>query len=99
MKVPSQVVLPLVTLVALAACGTSSRSAGEQPSSAPPTPPTAAPSAAVRPPAAFDEALHDELIGMLERDQADRGGTPQTESDQARTTRLKEIIRTHGWPR
>ncbi|MEV1015291.1 DUF6624 domain-containing protein [Micromonospora sp. NPDC049801] len=35
---------------------------------------------------------------MLERDQADRAGTPQTESDQARTLRLKEIIRTHGWP-
>ena len=37
---------------------------------------------------------------MLARDQANRGGTPQSESqeDQARTARLKEIIRTHGWP-
>ncbi|MET8360063.1 DUF6624 domain-containing protein [Micromonospora sp. NPDC005171] len=35
---------------------------------------------------------------MLARDQADREGTPQSESDQARTARLKEIIRNHGWP-
>ncbi|WP_198041501.1 DUF6624 domain-containing protein [Micromonospora chokoriensis] len=35
---------------------------------------------------------------MLERDQADRAGTPQHESDQARIARLKEIIRTRGWP-
>ncbi|MGC4837815.1 DUF6624 domain-containing protein [Micromonospora vinacea] len=92
MKLPSPLTVPLVALLTLAACGTSSGPAGDSPSSAPP----AAPSASS--PASFDKALHDELIAMLARDQADRGGTPQSESDQARTARLKEIIRTHGWP-
>jgi hypothetical protein len=51
-----------------------------------------------RSPAKFDKALHDELIGMLERDQADGNGRPQTETGQQRTARLKEIIAKHGWP-
>ncbi|WP_430501472.1 DUF6624 domain-containing protein [Micromonospora trifolii] len=92
MKLPSPLTVPLVALLTLAACGTSSRPADDPPSSAPPAAPST-PS-----PASFDRALHDELIAMLERDQADREGTPQSESDQARTERLKEIIRSHGWP-
>ncbi|MFF0154633.1 DUF6624 domain-containing protein [Micromonospora sp. NPDC005203] len=108
MKLPSPVAVPLVALLTLAACGTSPRSAGDSPSSAPPASPIATPSAlvrspvvhspVVRSPVAYDRALHDELIAMLRRDQADREGTPQSESDQARTARLKDIIRTHGWP-
>ncbi|MEV7396448.1 DUF6624 domain-containing protein [Aeromicrobium sp. NPDC092404] len=47
----------------------------------------------------FDQALHDELIAMFERDQLDRlGGKPSNESDQDRTDRLEEIIDEHGWP-
>ncbi|MGV9212919.1 DUF6624 domain-containing protein [Micromonospora sp. RB23] len=81
--------LPLAGLLLLAACTAPPGPAGDPTGDTPP--------ASVSP-AAFDKALHDELIAMLERDQADREGTPQTESDQARTTRLKEIIRAHGWP-
>ncbi|WP_446217985.1 DUF6624 domain-containing protein [Micromonospora sp. IBHARD004] len=46
----------------------------------------------------FNQALHDELVGMLKRDQAERTGGPQGEGDEARTARLKEIIDGHGWP-
>lgn len=107
-KLLSPVAVPLVALLTLTACGTSSRTVGDPPSSAPPSSPTAAPSTAapstvvrspvVRSTVAYDRALHDELIAMLRRDQADREGTPQAESDQARTARLKDIVSTHGWP-
>lgn len=51
------------------------------------------------PSTAFDRALHDELLAMLERDQAGRLGTGQDEEgDAARTERLAEIIAQHGWP-
>ena len=46
----------------------------------------------------FDQELHDELIAMLERDQSGRTGGPDAEGDEARTTRLKEILAEHGWP-
>ena len=47
----------------------------------------------------FDQALHDELMGMFDRDQAARtGGEASDESDQDRTDRLKQIIAEHGWP-
>jgi hypothetical protein len=46
----------------------------------------------------FDQALHDELIAMLERDQSGRTGGPDPEGDLARTTRLEEILAEHGWP-
>ncbi|MEK8105998.1 DUF6624 domain-containing protein [Micromonospora sp. M12] len=111
-KLLSPVAVPLVALLTLTACGTSSPTAGDPPSSAPPSspprprppphrPPWSAPRRpvpVVRSTVAYDRALHDELIAMLQRDQADREGTPQTESDQARTARLKGIISTHGWP-
>jgi hypothetical protein len=43
--------------------------------------------------------LHDELVAMLERDQAARTGTGvDREGDEARTERLREIIGEHGWP-
>lgn len=48
---------------------------------------------------AFDQELHDELLAMLERDQAGRLGTgPDEEGDAARTERLAAIIAQHGWP-
>ncbi len=50
-----------------------------------------------RPPG-FDQALHDELIEMLERDQSGRTGGPDAEGDAARTARMKEILEQHGWP-
>lgn len=49
--------------------------------------------------AGFDQELHDELVAMLERDQAERMGTAETvEGDQPRTDRLAEIVVEHGWP-
>jgi hypothetical protein len=46
----------------------------------------------------FDQVVHDELIGMLDRDQAERTGGPVSEGDQARTDRLREIVEEHWWP-
>ncbi|MFB9850522.1 DUF6624 domain-containing protein [Micromonospora andamanensis] len=46
----------------------------------------------------FDKALHDELVGMLERDQAELEGRPQADTAEQRTARLKEIIQEYGWP-
>jgi hypothetical protein len=46
----------------------------------------------------FDQALHDELVAMLERDQSGRTGGPDPEGDLARTERLEEILAEHGWP-
>jgi hypothetical protein len=69
-------------------------------SSASTTPPdgTAAP-ATTRPRSPeFDQALHDELIAMAERDQSGRTGGPDPEGDAARTLRLAEILDQHGWP-
>ena len=48
--------------------------------------------------AGFDQALHDELIAMLERDQSGRTGGSDAEGDTARTERMKEILAEHGWP-
>lgn len=48
---------------------------------------------------AYNQALHDELMGMFDRDQQERtGGEVTDETDQDRTDRLKEIIDEHGWP-
>lgn len=46
----------------------------------------------------FDQALHDELIQMLERDQSGRMGDADPEGDRARTERLAQILAEHGWP-
>ncbi len=45
-----------------------------------------------------DGELRDELLAMLERDQAGRTGGVDEEGDAARTERLGEIIDTFGWP-
>ncbi|HYO35187.1 MAG TPA: DUF6624 domain-containing protein [Geodermatophilus sp.] len=45
-----------------------------------------------------DPALREELLAMLERDQAGRTGGADPEGDPARTRRLAEILDEHGWP-
>lgn len=47
--------------------------------------------------AAFDQELHDELVQMLETEQAERM-EGDFSGDAARTERLKEIVAEHGWP-
>jgi uncharacterized protein DUF6624 len=49
-------------------------------------------------PTEFDQALHDELVAMLARDQAGREGGEDLEGDRARTERLLAIVDEHGWP-
>ena len=49
------------------------------------------------PPVEFDQALHDELVLMMETDQGERTGGG-TLNDTERTERLKEIVAEHGWP-
>lgn len=46
----------------------------------------------------MDEALRDELLRMLEEDQAERLEGADFGGDQPRTERLAEIIDEHGWP-
>jgi hypothetical protein len=68
------------------------------------TPTTAAPPVVGCPkptnpgPHEYDAELHDELIAMLERDQAGRTGGTDDEGDVTRTERLKHVIAEHGWP-
>ncbi|MEH1167701.1 DUF6624 domain-containing protein [Micromonospora sp. CPCC 205539] len=101
MKVVPRVLSALAVLAALAACDLPPEPTDDPPPSTPAASTSAPPTTPSRPapsPARFNKALHDELVAMLKRDQADREGKPQSESDQARTARLKEIIRTYGWP-
>ena len=46
----------------------------------------------------YNKKLHDQLIGMLKRDQRERMGGALGEGDEARTERLKKILDKHGWP-
>lgn len=46
----------------------------------------------------IDEALRDELLQMLEEDQAERLEGADFGGDRARTERLAEILAEHGWP-
>jgi len=50
---------------------------------------TGAPPTAVQ----FNQELHDELIGMLKRDQSEQADGPAGEGAAARTERLQAIIR------
>ena len=77
--------LALVLLALLAGCAAQPETAVETPA------PTSSP-------VEFNQELHDELIGMLERDQAGRTGGVDNEGDQARTNRLTEIMDEFGWP-
>ena len=56
------------------------------------------PGPAPSPAVSFDQALHDELVAMLQRDQAGRTGGADPEGDAARTERLRQILAQHGWP-
>jgi hypothetical protein len=90
--------LLLAVLVLLTACSADgpATSAGPGTSSSA-APSSAAPSGATTTPG-FDQALHDELVAMLARDQSGRTGGSDAEGDAARTARLEEILAEHGWP-
>jgi hypothetical protein len=102
--------LPLIVLLVLAVAGCAAGDAGSDAGSDTAAPTSASdPSAADEPSATtgtattsrsplFDEALHDELMAMFERDQSGRTGGPDPEGDAARTERLAEILAEHGWP-
>lgn len=82
--------------LALAACVSPEPGPSESPE-----PTAAAPSAAPTPtwtPSSFDAALSEELLEMLEQDQAERLGEGSFGGDRQRTERMKEIIARHGWP-
>ena len=98
-------VLPLVGCAGNDERTATSTASGSSSSTAETSPPTRPPSTSVPAPttprprsASFDQALHDELLAMLDRDQAGRAGGADPEGDQARTDRLAEILSQHGWP-
>jgi hypothetical protein len=80
------------------ATSTASGSSSSTTTTAPPS--SAAPATTAPRPRSpsFDQALHDELLAMLDRDQAGREGGADPEGDKARTDRLAEILDRHGWP-
>jgi hypothetical protein len=93
----------LAAALLLAGCTASPESArAPEPSSPAPTTASGCPIEEIPAPdpdAAFNQELHDELVAMLERDQAERIGTAETEEgDQVRTDRLAELVAEHGWP-
>ncbi|RKF26366.1 DUF6624 domain-containing protein [Micromonospora globbae] len=102
MRTSPRRLVPLATLALLVGCADTPRpvdsAATPVASTTPAAPPPVPTPSVTRSPARYDKALHDELVAMLRRDQADREGRPQAESDQARTARLKEIVAAHGWP-
>jgi len=85
-------VRPLLLAALLALVGCSGSDAGSAATS------SSTASAVPSGPPGFDQALHDELIAMLERDQGGRTGGSDAEGDAARTERMKEILDEHGWP-
>lgn len=90
MRAPLRVCAATALLLVLAGC------TAPAPEAVLVTPTTENTTSAVPPPSTgpFNQDLHDELIAMLERDQA----MDVTESSQTRTDRLEEIILEHGWP-
>jgi hypothetical protein len=46
----------------------------------------------------LDPELRDELVAMMDEDQAEMTGQSATNNSDARIARLKEIIDEHGWP-
>jgi hypothetical protein len=85
----------VVLLVLLVGCSSGAPGSVASPSTG------ASPTSAAQvstPPPGFDQALHDELLAMLERDQSGRTGGADPEGDAARTARLAEILDAHGWP-
>jgi len=104
-KIAAAAITAALVLALLSACGAAdSTGAKIQIPKPSPTPTVAAcvPNPAVPAPSvdtAFDDDLHDELIAMLDDDQAERTGASTTvNGDEARTIRLAKIISDHGWP-
>jgi hypothetical protein len=96
--VKERLAVSMLALLSVAGCTTGVEI---EPSSLPSTPAPSSPEASAppsSPPVEFNPALHDEMIAMLERDQAGRLGGTDAEGDVARTERLKEIIDEFGWP-
>lgn len=94
--------LPLVLAVgavlALSACA---GTPGASPAATPVPPAAAAPSHDIlvhTPADEIDEELRDELLRMLEEDQAERLDGADFGGDAPRTARLAEILAEHGWP-
>ncbi|RBY78545.1 hypothetical protein DQ239_08305 [Blastococcus sp. TF02-09] len=98
-------VVLLTTVLSLVACAgvdgrtpTATASGSSATATAPPSSDAAAPTTPRPRSPSFDQALHDELLAMLDRDQAARAGGADPEGDRARTQRLAEILDRHGWP-
>jgi hypothetical protein len=91
-------VLAVCAVLALSACaGTPAAS----PAATPVPPGAAAPSHDIivhTPADEIDEELRDELLQMLEEDQAERLEGADFGGDGPRTERLAEILAEHGWP-
>ncbi len=82
---------------ATSSAGTSSATTSATASAGPTTTPSAGPASGSTA-AVGDPALREELLAMLERDQAGRTGGADPEGDAARTRRLAEVLDAHGWP-
>jgi hypothetical protein len=96
--VMQKLVVSMIAILSVAGCTTG---AEIEPSSLPSSPTSSSPEASAppsSPPVEFNAALHDEIIAMLERDQAGRLGGTDSEGDMARTERLEEITDEYGWP-
>lgn len=90
----------VLAAVALTGCDDDELSGGAS-TTAPTTteaPSTTAAATTTEPTPAADPALRDELLAMMEEDQAERTGQSTANGDAARTERLKAIIAVHGWP-
>ena len=91
---------PLAVLLLLTACssaGPAGPDASPGGTTSAPTPSATTSADPARSPR-FDQALHDELVAMAERDQSGRTGGADPEGDAARTARLAELLTEHGWP-
>lgn len=91
--------MPALTTLAVSALLLTGCADAGGPVSAPPTSPSAATAPALMSADADpDGELREELLAMLDRDQAGRMGGEDQEGDAQRTARLIEIIEDHGWP-
>jgi hypothetical protein len=75
----------LVLIAALAGC---SGDGGDDTGSPDPSPPEVT----------MNAELRDELVAMMDEDQAEMTGQSATDNSDERIARLKEIIDEHGWP-
>src|SRR5690554_4548472 len=92
MRASTWLFVTLLVLLTVAGCSPAEPSPSPSPSQSEAVAGPEAPPPSTGP---FNQELHNELVAMLERDQAPDGGG---ESSQARTDRLEEIILEFGWP-